>query len=715
MAYHSVQVLIKKLAAISLLFTTSFSLYGGHCGLPCEATNNDVSVCVNLQFPKCIHDLLVREDLTVRGTFFTNEIDPCCPTTTTSFGGSINLPTATTANNGSLQIDGARFLHNYGSDNTFAGANAGNFTLDPVDAFGNTGVGTFALSNDAFGALNTAVGAACLANNTDGNNNTSVGQSSLTNNISGQSNVALGGEALLNSFYGDGNTAVGTRSLQNSTESFNTAVGYESLINMVGGSSNIALGDYAGGNFVEGNNNIYIGNAGCGQEYGVIRLGTAMTHTGCFIPTIANTSIVDGSAVVIDAATGKIGVGTPVFAEDLTVLADLYLCSGTLFTDQINPCSPETVVSVGGGLGLPSTTAANNGSLQINGSSFISDYGMYNTFVGSSSGNFSLDTGSALGNTGLGTMTLVNDYTGALNTAVGAGCLVSNDEGSNNTAVGQSSMTYNTSGQDNVACGGESLFNNSTGNGNTAIGAWSLQNSVDSGNTAIGFESFLNLESGSSNIGLGAYVGENLIAGSDNIYIGAAGVGQEDTIIRLGSTATHTGCFIAGISGQSTTDVLSSLPVVISADGKLGTVLSSRNYKKDIRDISERSRYVTKLRPVVFAYNNDPEQTLQYGLIAEEVAQVYPEIVAYDADGNPISVRYDAISILLLNEYLRGDEKIKAYYDQLVECKQTLTTILHYLMTLKSPLQNEEIDAVCDSLKDSPIMQQALLEMSENI
>jgi hypothetical protein len=96
-----------------------------------------------------------------------------------------------------------------------------------------------------------------------------------------------------------------------------------------------------------------------------------MTHTGCFIPTIANTAIVDGTAVVVDSATGNLGVGTPVFAEDLSVLGDMYLCRGTLFTDQINPCSPETVVSVGGGLGLPSTTAANNGSLQINGSSFI--------------------------------------------------------------------------------------------------------------------------------------------------------------------------------------------------------------------------------------------------------------------------------------------------------------------------------------------------------
>ena len=223
----------------------------------------------------------------------------------------------------------------------------------------------------------------------------------------------------------------------------------------------------------------------------------------------------------------------------------------------------------------------------------------------------------------------------------------------------------------NVISGSPVVINNE---GHLGVGSLVLED-VDNltTNVGIGANSLNNLITGTENTAIGYNAGTSLLLGSNNIYLGNNGAGAEDNVMRFGSTITHTGCFIAGIAGKATTDILSSLAVVISSDGKLGTILSSRRYKDDIQDIYTRSNNLTKLRPVAFVYKNDPKKITQYGLIAEEVAQNFPELAVYDEEGNPLSVRYDEIPILILNEYLQQKEQLAELQEQLKSLRNVIS------------------------------------------
>jgi hypothetical protein len=153
--------------------------------------------------------------------------------------------------------------------------------------------------------------------------------------------------------------------------------------------------------------------------------------------------------------------------------------------------------------------------------------------------------------------------------------------------------------------------------------------------------------------------GFNLTTGSNNIDIGSAGVTAESKTIRVGTPGTHTATFIAGISSSAVT----GNPVVVSSTGKLGIVMSSARFKRDIRDMGKASADLLKLRPVTFRYKNDPEAIRQYGLVAEEVARIYPELVTYGADGKVQTVNYLTLTSMLLNELqhqARKDERLAA-------------------------------------------------------
>ena len=306
-------------------------------------------------------------------------------------------------------------------------------------------------------------------------------------------------------------------------------------------------------------------------------------------------------------------------------------------------------LSLDGNLVLP-TSAAATGVIEVAGIPFIHSFGSYNTFIGQSAGNFTL-TGA--GNMASGALALGADTTGFGNTAIGSAALYSNTSGSANTATGESALGGNTVGSGNTAVGSEALQSNTTGTWNTAIGgSYALElNTTGSDNTAVGTSALFSNTTGSRNIAIGSGAGQNLDGHDDNIDIGNQGVAGDASTIRIGSTA-QSETFIAGIRGKATGNN-DAVAVVIDSSGQLGTISSSRRYKEDIRDMGEASSRVMDLRPVTFRYRKpfaDGAKPIQYGLIAEEVARTFPDLVAYGADGKPETVKYQVLSSLLLNE-----------------------------------------------------------------
>jgi hypothetical protein len=244
-------------------------------------------------------------------------------------------------------------------------------------------------------------------------------------------------------------------------------------------------------------------------------------------------------------------------------------------------------------------------------------------------GDGALENNQGSENSAFGFDALFNNITGMNNTASGFGALLSNTAADNNTATGAFALD-NTTGRGNTADGVSALGNNSTGFRNTASGASALE-----GNTT-----------GNNNIALGWSAGSNLTTGSDNIVIGSPGVSHDDSTIRLGTQGTQTDTFIAGISNAAITGV----DVVVSSNGQLGIAASSQRYKRDIRSLDDRSQGLWQLRPVTFRYKQDPQGQRQYGLIAEEVANVYPELVVRGSKGEIESVQYRELIPLMLNE-----------------------------------------------------------------
>ncbi len=313
-------------------------------------------------------------------------------------------------------------------------------------------------------------------------------------------------------------------------------------------------------------------------------------------------------------------------------------------------------------------------------------------------------------NVAVGTDALLLNTTGACNTAVGNRSLDANTEGDNNTAVGTEALTSNVSGDDNVAVGKQALKENtatgnvaigsralklntsgvknnalgmdalgknSTGNHNNAIGTNALRD-TDTGikniaigtdalrdntdgdcNTAVGHNALIDKNSGNNNIAVGCDAGSSLSSGSDNIYIGNVGTAESGTI-RIGSSADHTtNCYIQAIHGKTVEDA-SDLAVLIDDTGKLGTAPSSRRFKENITELVDDSADLMKLRPVSFVYKGSRSKTKIYGLIAEEVDEVYPELVAHDKEGQAYAVKYHVLPALLLKEVQRNHTSIEA-------------------------------------------------------
>jgi hypothetical protein len=266
------------------------------------------------------------------------------------------------------------------------------------------------------------------------------------------------------------------------------------------------------------------------------------------------------------------------------------------------------------------------------------------------SGAFSLFRNlNGLGNTADGYKALVYNTSGSYNTAVGADALRRSTIGDNNTAIGAGALTYNTTAGVNTGIGSNALEHNTTGNGNTATGyAACDRNSTGSENTANGHLALYLNASGSNNLALGANAGMHVTTADNVICIGANVVGDDV------SNSTWIGN-VYGVTTQNST----TAPVVVSADGQLGTVASSERFKKDIATMDKASEAIMSLRPVTFHYRTDSKGTPQFGLIAEEVAKVNPALVLPDKEGKPYTVRYDAVNAMLLNEFLKEHRKLE--------------------------------------------------------
>jgi len=317
------------------------------------------------------------------------------------------------------------------------------------------------------------------------------------------------------------------------------------------------------------------------------------------------------------------------------------------------------------------TTGGTNTATGVN-ALYSNTFGSNNTAYGlqallSNIGGYSnTATGvDALGNNTFGTLNTATGFAalssntiGNNNTANGFEALYSNTTGNNNTANGYNALNNDTTGSDNTATGFGALLRNTNGSNNTATGDRALYyNKTGNHNTATGFQALYRAR-GSSNIALGDSAGANLTGGHNNIDIGNAGVADEANTVRIGTTGTHTSTFIAGISGAT---VPTGVAVIVDADGHLGTTTSSARYKEAIKPMDKASQAILALKPVTFRYKQDldPEGIPQFGLVAEDVEKVNPDLVARDEQGKPYTVRYEAVNAMLLNEFLKAHRKME--------------------------------------------------------
>jgi trimeric autotransporter adhesin len=262
-------------------------------------------------------------------------------------------------------------------------------------------------------------------------------------------------------------------------------------------------------------------------------------------------------------------------------------------------------------------------------------------------------------NTAAGFDALFNNTTGFENAANGENALYSNTNGSDNTAAGFQALYFNTTGDNNTANGAYALYFNMTGFENTANGESALSsNTTGNSNTATGFQALYNNTTGNNNIALGFQAGLNRTTGSNNIDIGNKGAAGKSNIIRIGTNGTQKNAYIAGISGVT---VAGGVGVIIDSDGHLGTVVSSKRFKEAIKPMDKASEAILALKPVTFRYKHelDPDGIPQFGLVAEQVEKVNPDLVARDASGKVYTVRYEAVNAMLLNEFLKEHRKVQ--------------------------------------------------------
>ncbi|CAB4133792.1 Intramolecular chaperone auto-processing domain containing protein [uncultured Caudovirales phage] len=498
------------------------------------------------------------------------------------------------------------------------------------------------------------------------------------------------------------NTATGVDSLTSTTNNGveNCAYGVDSLNGLTDGDSNCAYGvgsgqvltlgeyncffGYATGQAYTGSesNNIIIGPniSGTLGESGVIRIGDSNSfspQTTCFIAGISGNTLISPDIVTIDLATGQLG-NSPFPTSTISLTGDSGTITGSTFTIYSNNAANHSGSSVkftntGTISTLNLSDASSNtmlglnaGNLTLSGSECTGigatalhalTSGVFNTAVGSRS-QHSMTTGNS--NTSVGLASLGACVSGSENCAFGEECLTSNTA-SQNSAYGSKSMNAAGAGAEN-SCFGYASGNQITSGSNNVLVGYQSGNVITTGNfnTGFGNDSLAAVTTGQYNIGVGNNAGNALTgADSSNILINNTGVSGNSNEIRIGTQgsggAQQNKCFIVGISGVT---VAASVPVVIDANGQMGTVVSSARYKDNIENMDD-SVSILGLKPVEFTYRIDVTKTKQYGLIAEEVAKEFPYLCVYDKEGQPDSVKYHELPVFLLKEIQRLNKRIE--------------------------------------------------------
>ena len=316
--------------------------------------------------------------------------------------------------------------------------------------------------------------------------------------------------------------------------------------------------------------------------------------------------------------------------------------------------------------------------------------GTYNTALGWASLGFNV-TGNY--NTGVGAATLLNN-TASENTATDAGALLSNTTGLENTAKGAFALFSNTTAFSNTATGAGALLNNITGEGNTADGVDALVSNITGyTNTAIGDQALSTNTTGSNNTALGFGAGGNVTTANNVICIGTTGANQSNS------------CFIGRIFGATSSG---GTAVFINSDGKLGTTTSSQRFKEEIEPMERASEVLFALKPVTFRYKNeiDPAGTSQFGLVAEEVEKVNPDLVVRDKEGKTYSVRYDQVNAMLLNEFLKEHRKVEQHNRKMQEQEATIAGLRSAIAQQRKDFetamaqQQKQLQALTASLKE---------------
>jgi hypothetical protein len=293
-----------------------------------------------------------------------------------------------------------------------------------------------------------------------------------------------------------------------------------------------------------------------------------------------------------------------------------------------------------------------------------------NTFLGEDA----LINGTGFENTAIGYHALFQ-ANGSNNTAIGNGALFADTLGNINTANGAGALQLNTTGSGNTATGYVALFSNTNGGFNTAVGFNALNASRSASyNTAIGFNALSRTTTGGHNIAVGKSAGANLTIGDHNIDIGNPGAPGESSTIRMGRAGEQTATFIAGINGVT---VPNGVGVIIDTNGQLGTIVSSKRFKDAVEPMDKASEAILALKPVAFRYKKelDPDGTPQFGLVAEEVEKVSPDLVARDEQGEPYTVRYEAVNAMLLNEFLKEHRKNEKQETTIADLKAEIAAL----------------------------------------
>jgi hypothetical protein len=451
--------------------------------------------------------------------------------------------------------------------------------------------------------------------------NTGDGQLALASVTTGLYNSAFGIYSLLSLTDGNFCTGVGAGTLLSNTGNSNTASGAGALLSNTSGGDNTANGAFAlfnntaSGNTAVGSNALLNNTTGGTLEniQGIdVGPNVAVGWQALESNTVAGANTAMGYQALHSFTTGPVG------------LEQLGLCTAVGF---------QALANATGGFG-------NSG------------FG-YQTLHNNTDGVL---------NTAVGVAALAANTTGGNNVAIGANALPANTTGDNNTANGATALVSNTTGGDNTAIGAFALSDNATGSQNTAIGHLALTINTADFNTAIGDLALGSNTIGTSNtaVGTGALEFSN---GSGNIALGVDagnGVTTADAVICIGAAGANvTGsCYIGNIFGATSPG---GMAVFVNSDGKLGTSVSSRRFKEEIKPMDKASEAILALQPVTFRYKKDfdPSGTAQFGLVAEEVEKVNPDLVVHDKDGKPYSVRYDQVNAMLLNEFLKEHRKVE--------------------------------------------------------